>query len=36
MLRCVNRRCAVTAFGNYSYKLRKSDDHWYIVALSTP
>ena len=29
-------RCAVTAFGNYSYKLRKSDDHWYIVALSTP
>ena len=29
-------RCAVTAFGNYSYKLRKSDDLWYIVALSTP
>ena len=29
-------RCAVTAFGNYSYKLRKGDDHWYIVALSTP
>ena len=29
-------RCAVTAFGNYSYKLRKSDDHWYIVALATP
>lgn len=29
-------RCAVTAFGSYSYHLRKSDDHWYIVALSTP